>query len=94
MNSKRQVKGKLGHVGCKNSRLPAFDVNMKFNLSSNEKFVWLANTNFLRTVRVRKINQSETYTGPYLLDTSSWISFSAFFTAEDIFLASTLQAFV
>ena len=54
MNSKRQVKGKLGHVDCKNSRLPAFDVNMKFNLSSNEKFVWLADTNFLRTVSSKK----------------------------------------
>ena len=33
MNSKRQVKGKLGHVVHTNSGFP-FDVNVKFNLSS------------------------------------------------------------
>ena len=37
MNSKRQVKGKLGHGVHTTSRLP-FDVNVKFNLSSNRYF--------------------------------------------------------
>ena len=37
MNSKRQVKGTLGHVVHTNSGLP-FDVNVKFNLSSNRYF--------------------------------------------------------
>ena len=37
MNSKRQVKEKLGHVVHTNLGLP-FDVNVKFNLSSNRYF--------------------------------------------------------
>ena len=47
INSKRQVsKGETGSRGT-NSSLP-------FDLSTNEKFVWLAHTNFLRNVSGKK----------------------------------------
>ena len=53
-NNKQQTtnKGETWSRG-KNSRLP-FDVNVKLNLSTDEKFIWLANTNFLRTVSSKK----------------------------------------
>ena len=82
INSKRQVKGKLGHV-----------VQSLTSLLTRSLFGLLARISSAM-YQVRKINQSETYTGPYLLDTSSWMSLSASFTAEDIFVASILQAFV
>ena len=46
INSKRRVKGKLGHE-VQILRLP-------FDLPTNEKFVWLAHTNFLGTVSSKK----------------------------------------
>ena len=85
-NSKRQVEGRLGHVvQIRVSRLTTLLTRSLFGLLTRISSA---------LCRVRKINQSETYTGSYLLDTSSWMSFSASFTAEDIFVASILHAFV
>ena len=86
INSKRQVKGKLGHVvQVRVCRLTSLLTRSLFGLLTRISSA---------LCRVRKINQSETYTGSYLLDTSSWMSFRASFTAEDIFVASILHAFV